>query len=72
MRRFISIAVVTALALGVASAIFDQIGPEIAGDYFALIWWGIVVLSLAVASFVVWRFYVGVQSGYLLFDDIDD
>lgn len=62
----------TTLALGVASAIFDQIGPKIAGDYFALIWWGIVVLSLAVASFFAWRFYVGVQSGRLLFDDVED
>ena len=72
MKRFILNAVKTALVLSVVGAVFDQIGPTVAGDYFNLMWWGLVVLSLAVAVFIGWRFKVGVESGHLLFDDMDD
>ena len=72
MKRFILNAAKTALFLGVVGVVFDQIGPTVAGDYFNLIWWGLVVLSLAVAIFLGRRFKVGVESGHLLSDDMDD
>jgi hypothetical protein len=72
MKRFILKAFKTALVLGVAQVVFDQIGPSIAGDYYTLISWGLVGLSLALVGFVAWRLYHGIESGYLLFDDMDD
>lgn len=72
MRRFIVNAMKTALILGVAGGTFDLIGPTVAGDYFNLIWWGLLLLSIAVFVFIGWRFWVGVESGRLLFDELDD
>jgi hypothetical protein len=72
MRRFILNSARAVLVLGTALAIFEQIGPNVTGDYFTLIWWGIVLLSLAVAAFIGWRLCVGIQSGHLLFDDMDE
>jgi hypothetical protein len=72
MKRFILNAFKATLVCGAASAVFDQVGPKIAGDHFALISWGIVVLSIVVTVFIAWRLYVGIQSGYLLIDDTDD
>jgi len=69
MRRFIINALKTALILGAALRIFDLIGPMVTGDYFRLIWWGLVVFSTSVLAFIGWRFWAGVQSGRLLFDD---
>ena len=60
------------LFLGVVGVVFDQIGPMVAGDYYTLAWWGLFVLTLATAAFIVWRFCVGVENGRLLFDDMDD
>jgi hypothetical protein len=52
--------------------VFEEIGPTLAGDYFALAWWGLLAATLVAAAFIIWRFWAGVQSGRLLEDDIDD
>ena len=72
MKKFIFNSVKTALVLGAVLVIYEQLGQRLAGDYFNLIWWGIVLFSLAVGAFIIWRFKVGVESGYLLFDDVNE
>ena len=72
LKIFILNILKTALVFSVVLTVFDQIGPMIAGEYFTLIWWGIDVVSLAIIAFIIWRLCVGLQNGYLLFDDLDD
>jgi hypothetical protein len=60
------------LVLGLASFLYDQIGPSVAGDYFTLILWGIRLVTAAVIGFISWRLYIGFRDGHLLVDDCDD
>ena len=72
LKHFIYRSCVTALVLGIVAVVYDQIGPVLAGDHFALILWGIRLVTFAIFGFIVWRLCVGLRSGYLLFDDFDD
>jgi hypothetical protein len=63
---------VVALFLGMASLVYEQVGPAVAGDNFTLILWVIRGVTVAVIVFIGWRLYVGLRDGYLLFDDLDD
>ena len=72
MKRFVSNSAVTALVFGGVTTFYDQIGPLVVGVYFDLIWWGIFFVLFAILTFIVSRFCVGIQNGYLLFDDTDE
>jgi hypothetical protein len=61
-----------AIVLGTVTAIYDQIGPYVAGDYFTLILWGIRLVTVAVIVFITWRLSIGLRNGDLLLDDSDD
>jgi hypothetical protein len=69
LKKFIGRSIIAAIVLGTVEAIYDQIGPYVAGDYFTLILWGIRLVSVAVLAFIVWRLCVGCRNGHLLFDD---
>lgn len=72
LKKFIYRSFLAALYLGLASFLYDQIGPYVAGDYFTLIWWGIQLVIVTVIGFIAWRLYIGVRDGHLLFDDYND
>lgn len=72
LKRYIYRSCVAALFLGVASFVYEQVGPAVAGDNFTLILWVIRGVTVAVFVFIGWRLYVGLRDGYLLFDDLDD
>jgi formate hydrogenlyase subunit 4 len=72
LKKFIYRSIMAVLFLGVVEVIYDQIGPLVAGDYFTLIGWGIQIVVAAIFAFIGWRLCVGIRSGYLLFDDLDD
>ena len=72
LRNFIYRSCVTALVLGLVMAVYEEIGPKVAGDNYTLILWVIRSLSAAVVAFIGWRLYVGIRDGHLLFDDPND
>jgi ABC-type thiamin/hydroxymethylpyrimidine transport system permease subunit len=72
LKKFIYRSFLAALFLGVVSFLYDQIGPTVAGDYFTMILWIIRLISVAVIGFIIWRLFIGLRDGYLLFDDCDD
>jgi hypothetical protein len=72
MKRFILNSVRAVLALGVIAVVYGQVGPIVAGDDFTLVLWAIRFVMVAVLGFIAWRFCVGIRSGRLLFDEIDD
>jgi uncharacterized membrane protein YqjE len=63
---------ITALVMGFALSIFDVAGPFIAADYYRLIFWGLVVLSVLILAIGLWRVKIGIQNGSLLVDDPED
>ncbi len=72
LKRFLFNYFVTAAVLGIILAVYEQVGRFFAGDYYSLVWWGIVALSVAIFAIIGWQLVVGIQSGRLLFDDLDD
>ena len=72
MRNFIYYYAKTALVLGLILLIYEKVGPFVAGDYFNLIWWGILVASILILVFIGWRLWIGINNGSLRFDNTDD
>ena len=71
-KKFVGNYIITALVLGAVLLIYEQVGPLIAGEYFNLIWWGIIGVSAVILIFIGWRLWTGIQSRHLLFDDPND
>jgi hypothetical protein len=69
LKHFICNSILAAIVLGVVEVVYNQIGPFVAGDYFALILWGIRLVTFAVFAFIAWRLCAGLQNGDLLIDD---
>ena len=72
LKNYLANTTITALILGLILAVYEAIGPYLAGQYYNLIWWGIVVASAIILGVIIWRMVVGCQNGHLLDDGLDD